>query len=73
MNILLLKGYNNYFNRILKREDTIANYKNAVVSGNLWRHNHKLTEWHTLCDFIRELPYSELITMEFNDNEETND
>lgn len=35
MNILLLKGYNNYFNRILKREDTIANYKNAVVSGNL--------------------------------------
>ena len=34
MNILLLKGYNNRFNRILKKEDTIANYKAAVVSGN---------------------------------------
>lgn len=34
MNILLLKGYNNRFNRILKREDTIADYKAAVVSGN---------------------------------------
>ena len=35
MNILLLKGYNNYFNRILKKEDTIAAYKAAVVSGNI--------------------------------------
>lgn len=26
------------------------------------RRNHKLTEWHTLCDWIRTLPYSELIT-----------
>lgn len=26
------------------------------------RKNHKLTEWHTLCDWIRGLPYSELIT-----------
>ena len=34
MNILLLKGYNNYFNRILKREDTTTAYKNAVVDGN---------------------------------------
>ena len=34
MNILLLKGYNNYFNRILKKEDTIADYKAAVVDGN---------------------------------------
>lgn len=28
------------------------------------RRNHKLTEWHTFCDFIRTLPHSELITGE---------
>ena len=27
------------------------------------RHNHKLVEWHTVCDWIEGLPYSELITM----------
>ncbi len=26
------------------------------------RRNHKLDEWHTFCDWIRELPYSEIIT-----------
>lgn len=26
------------------------------------RKNHKLDEWHTFCDWIRTLPYSELIT-----------
>lgn len=26
------------------------------------RRNHKLDEWHTLCERIEELPYSELIT-----------
>ena len=25
------------------------------------RQNHKLDEWHTFCDWIRELPYSEII------------
>jgi hypothetical protein len=30
------------------------------------RQNHKLDEWHTFCDWIRELPYSELITGEQN-------
>ena len=30
MNILLLKGYNNYFNRIMKKEDSLAAYKTAV-------------------------------------------
>ena len=34
MNILLLKGYNNYFNRILKKEGSIAQYKSAVARGN---------------------------------------
>lgn len=28
------------------------------------RKNHKLSEWHTFCDWIKLLPYSELITGE---------
>ena len=28
------------------------------------RRNHKLDEWHTLCDWIEDLPYSEIITGE---------
>ena len=32
------------------------------------RRNHKLDEWHVFCDWIRELPYSELIVGE--DSEE---
>ena len=28
------------------------------------RKNHKLDEWHTFCDWIKTLPYSELITDE---------
>ena len=35
MNLLFLKGYNNYFNRILKKEDSIADYKAAVTTGTL--------------------------------------
>ena len=31
------------------------------------RKNHKLDEWHTLCDFIREMPYSEFITGDYPD------
>lgn len=33
------------------------------------RKNHLLDEWHTFCDWIETLPYSELITGELNDNE----
>ena len=29
-----------------------------------WRKNHKLQQWHSFCDWIQTLPYSELITME---------
>ena len=32
MTILLLKGYNNYFNRIKKSEATVADYKTASTS-----------------------------------------
>lgn len=31
-----------------------------------WRKNHKLDEWHTFCDWIESLPYSEIITGERN-------
>lgn len=39
---------------------------NYEVLANMYksRRNHKLDEWHTFCDWIEELPYSELITGE---------
>ena len=37
---------------------------NYEVLANIYksRRSHKLDEWHTFCDWIEELPYSELIT-----------
>lgn len=37
---------------------------NYEVLANIYksRRNHKLDEWHTLCNWIETLPYSELIT-----------
>ena len=37
---------------------------NYEVLANIYksRKNHRLDEWHTFCDWIEELPYSELIT-----------
>ena len=37
---------------------------NYEVLANMYRSrkNHKLDEWHVLCDWIESLPYSELIT-----------
>lgn len=39
---------------------------NYEVLRNMYhaRKNHKLDEWHTFCDWIETLPYSELITDE---------
>ena len=39
---------------------------NYEVLANIYksRKNHKLDEWHVLCDWIESLPYSELITGE---------
>lgn len=39
---------------------------NYEVLANIyqWRRGHKLDEWHIFCDWIRSLPYSELITGE---------
>ena len=44
---------------------------NYEVLANMYksRRNHKLDEWHTFCDWIEGLPYSELIT----NKEENND
>lgn len=37
---------------------------NYEVLANMYksRHQHKLEEWHVFCDWIKTLPYSELIT-----------
>lgn len=42
---------------------------NYEVLANIYksRRNHKLDEWHTFCDWIESLPYSELITGKEND------
>lgn len=44
-----------------QRRTVMLNYE---VLANIYksRRNHKLDEWHTLCDWIETLPYSELIT-----------
>lgn len=46
-----------------QRATVMLNYE---VLANMYesRNDHKLDEWHDFCDWIRELPYSELITGE---------
>lgn len=46
-----------------QRRTVMLNYE---VLANIYksRKNHKLDEWHTFCDWIEGLPYSELITGE---------
>lgn len=43
-----------------QRRTVMLNYE---VLANIYksRHDHKLDEWHTLCNWITSLPYSELI------------
>ena len=55
--------------QMIKLLPTSYNQKRTVmlnyeVLANIYksRRNHKLDEWHTFCDWIEELPYSELIT-----------
>ena len=52
-----------------QRRTVMLNYE---VLSNMYksRKNHKLDEWHTFCDWIKSLPYSELITGEFDESEE---
>lgn len=44
-----------------QKRTIMLNYE-VLVGIYKWRRNHKLDEWHTFCDWIEELPYSELIT-----------
>lgn len=46
-----------------QRRTVLLNYQ-VLKSMYHARKNHKLDEWHGFCDFIRTLPYSELITSE---------
>lgn len=52
-----------------QRRTVMLNYE---VLANIYksRRNHKLDEWHTLCDWIETLPYSELITGEEKNSNE---
>lgn len=47
---------------------------NYEVLANMYksRKNHKLDEWHVLCDWIKTLPCSQLITGEFDKMEDIN-
>lgn len=52
--IQLLPGSYNQKRTVMLNYEVLANiYKS--------RKNHKLDEWHTFCEWIEELPYSELI------------
>jgi hypothetical protein len=53
---LLPTSYNQKRTIMLNYEVLVGMYRD--------RQNHKLDEWHTFCDWIKSLPYSELITME---------
>lgn len=54
-----------------QRRTVMMNYE---VLANMYksRKNHKLDEWHTLCDWIKTLPCSQLITGEFDKMEDIN-
>ena len=49
-----------------QRRTVMLNYE---VLANIYRsrRNHKLDEWHTFCDWIEGLPYSEIITGPVNE------
>ena len=66
----------NYWWQMIQLLPSSYNQKRTVmlnyeVLANIYksRRHHKLDEWHTLCDWIEGLPYSELIT---GDKEEKN-
>lgn len=49
-----------------QRRTVMVNYE---VLANIYntRQNHKLDEWHVVCDWIKTLPNAELITLEEKD------
>lgn len=46
-----------------QKRTVMLNYE-VLVNIHESRRHHKLDEWHTFCDWIESLPYSELITGE---------
>lgn len=46
-----------------QKRTVMLNYEVLVGMYND-RKNHKLDEWHILCEWIHQLPYSEIITLE---------
>lgn len=46
-----------------QKRTIMLNYE-VLVGIYEYRRNHKLDEWHTFCDWIKTLPYSEIITGE---------
>lgn len=46
-----------------QKRTVMLNYE-VLTNIYISRKNHKLDEWHTLCHWIRALPYSELIVGE---------
>lgn len=50
-----------------QKRTVMLNYE-VLANIHKSRRNHKLDEWHTFCDWIEELPYSELITGETSSN-----
>lgn len=62
---LLPTSYNQKRTVMLNYEVLVGIYRD--------RKNHKLDEWHVFCDWIRELPYSELIAGECDTEKESKD
>ena len=69
--LFLSTGDKKYWWQMIQLLPSSYNQKRTVmlnyeVLANIYksRRNHKLDEWHTFCDWIKMLPYSELITGE---------
>lgn len=66
-----LKGDKEFWWNMIQLLPTSYNQKRTVmmnyeVLAGIYpnRKDHRLTEWHVFCDWIKSLPYSELITLE---------
>ena len=70
------RGGNGWWDNLIQLLPSSYNQKRTVmlnyeVLANIYhsRKNHKLDEWHTFCEWIETLPYSELITGKENPND----
>jgi len=72
--MFLLSKDKKYWWQMIQLLPTSYNQKRTVMLSyevlvNIYqsRRHHKLDEWHTFCDWIESLPYSELITGKFEE------